>query len=174
MFIYKTLKLTDFKEIFLKSVETSCMIALIIAGAILFGKVMTYLEIPQALTNIVIEKHFSPLMFIFAMNILMLFLGCILETVSIILLTMPLVIPILHLFHIDPIWYAVIVVINMEMALITPPVGINLYIINGIDSDSNMLDIIKGVSPFMLLMIFMIILIIAFPSLSTWLPSVMK
>jgi C4-dicarboxylate transporter DctM subunit len=65
----------------------------------------------------------------------------------------------------------------MEMALITPPVGINLYIINGIDSDSNMLDIIKGVSPFMLLMIimiFMIILIIAFPSLSPWLPSVMK
>ena len=67
-----------------------------------------------------------------------------------------------------------IVVINMEMALITPPVGINLYIINGIDSDSNMLDIIKGVSPFVLLMIFMIILIIAFPSLSPWLPSVMK
>lgn len=174
LFIYKTLKLKDFKKIFLKSVETSCMIALIIAGAILFGQVMTYLEIPQALTKIVIEKHFSPLMFIVAMNILMLFLGCILETVSIILLTMPLVIPILHLFHIDPIWYAVIVVINMEMALITPPVGINLYVINGIDSDSNMADIIKGVWPFMLLMILMIILVIAFPPLSTWLPLVMK
>lgn len=174
LFIYKTLKLKDFKKIFLKSVETSCMIALIIAGAILFGQVMTYLEIPQALTNIVIEKNFSPLMFIVAMNILMLFLGCILETVSIILLTMPLVIPILHLFHIDPIWYAVIVVINMEMALITPPVGINLYVINGIDSDSNMADIIKGVWPFMLLMILMIILVIAFPPLSTWLPLVMK
>lgn len=174
LFIYKTLKLTDFKKIFLKSVETSCMIALIIAGAILFGQVMTYLEIPQALTNLVIEKHFSPLMFIVVMNILMLFLGCILETVSIILLTMPLVIPILHLLHIDPIWYAVIVVINMEMALITPPVGINLYVINGIDPDNNMADIIKGVFPFMLLMIFMLILIIAFPSLSTWLPLVMK
>jgi len=174
LFIYKTLKLKDFKKIFLKSVETSCMIALIIAGAILFGQVMTYLEIPQALTDIVIEKHFSPLVFIVAMNILMLFLGCILETVSIILLTMPLVIPILHLLHIDPIWYAVIVVINMEMALITPPVGINLYIINGIDSDSNMADIIKGVWPFMLLMVLMLILVIAFPSLSTWLPLVMK
>ena len=174
LFIYKTLKLKDFKKIFLKSVETSCMIAMIIAGAMLFGQLMTYLEIPQALTNLVIEKHFSPLMFIVAMNIVMLLLGCILETVSIILLTMPLVIPILHLLHIDPIWYAVIVVINMEMALITPPVGINLYVINGIDSDSNMADIIKGVWPFMLLMVFMLILIIAFPPLSTWLPSVMK
>jgi len=174
LFIYKTLKLKDFKKIFLKSVETSCMIALIIAGAILFGQVMTYLEIPQTLTSLVIEKNFSPLMFVIAMNILMLLLGCILETVSIILLTMPLIISILHVLHIDPIWYAVILVINMEMALITPPVGINLYVINGVDSESNMADIIKGVWPFMLLIVLMIVLIIAFPPLCTWLPSIMK
>jgi len=175
LFIYKTLKVTDFKVIFLKSIETSCMIAFIIAGAMVFGKVIAYLEIPQTLTNLVIENHFSPLMFVIAMNIIMLILGAVLETASIILLTMPIVTPILHLLNIDPIWYAIILTVNMEMALITPPVGINLYVINGINPDkNNMSDIIKGVFPFMLLMLLMIILIIIFPPLCTWLPSIMK
>jgi C4-dicarboxylate transporter DctM subunit len=149
------------------------MIAVIIAAAVLFGKVMTMLMIPQKLTQLIIENNLSPLMFILAMNLFMIVLGMILETVSIILLTMPLVTPILFALNIDPIWYAVILTINMTMALITPPVGMNLYVINGLRDDICMSDIIQGVWPFIILMAFMLLLSIAFPQMSLWLPSIM-
>ena len=174
LFIYRTLSFRDIPKICLKSVGTCCMIALIIAGAILFGKVMTLLMIPQKLTEFIIASKFSPLMFILAMNLLMLVLGTILETVSIVLLTMPLVTPILHALSIDPIWYAIILTVNMTMALITPPVGMNLYVINGLREDISMSEVIQGVTPFILLMVLMLFLTVAFPGMSTWLPSVMK
>lgn len=173
MVIYRTVKVTDLPSICIKALGTSCMIGMVIAGAILFGKVMTLLMIPQKLTELIISNNFSPLMFIIAMNFLMIILGMILETVSIILLTMPLVTPILMVLHIDPIWYAIILTVNMTMALITPPVGMNLYVINGLRKDINMGEIISGVLPFMVLMVIMLVIVIAFPSLSTWLPSVM-
>ncbi|MDD2247617.1 MAG: TRAP transporter large permease subunit [Aminobacterium sp.] len=171
--IYKTIKLSELPKICLKSVGTSCMIAIIIAAAILFGKVMTMLMIPQKLTQLIIQINLSPLMFIIAMNLLMLILGMMLETVSIILLTMPLVTPILVALNIDPIWYAIILTVNMTMALITPPVGMNLYVINGLREDISMSDIIQGVWPFIILMTFMLILAMAFPQMSLWLPSIM-
>jgi len=174
LFVYKTLSFRDLPRICLKALTTSCMIALIIAGAILFGRVMTMLMIPQKLTELIINSNFTPLMFILAMNILMLILGTILETVSIVLLTMPLITPILFAMNIDPVWYAIILTVNMTMALITPPVGMNLYVIKGLREDISMSEIIGGVTPFILLMAVMLVLTIAFPSLSTWLPSVMR
>ncbi len=171
--IYRSIKFSDLPKVCLRSVGTSSMIALIIAAAVLFGKVMTMLMIPQKLTELIIQNNFTPIMFILAMNVLMLVLGMILETVSIILLTMPLVTPILHALQIDPIWYAIILTINMTMALITPPVGMNLYVINGLRKDIHMGDIIQGVWPFIILMAFMVALSILFPQLSLWLPSIM-
>ncbi|NCC97652.1 MAG: TRAP transporter large permease subunit, partial [Synergistales bacterium] len=75
--------------------------------------------------------------------------------------------------HIDPIWYAIILTVNMTMALITPPVGMNLYVIKGLRKDISMGEIISGVLPFMLLLVVMLVIVMAFPTLSTWLPSVM-
>jgi C4-dicarboxylate transporter DctM subunit len=174
LFFYRTLRLRDLPVVCLKAVRTSCMIALIIAGAILFGRVMTLLEIPQNLTALIIAWQLSPLMFVLAMNVLMLLLGCILETVSIILLTMPLVAPILAALGIDPIWYAIVLTVNMEMALVTPPVGMNLYVINGLDKDIHMSEVIRGVAPFIVLMAVFLLVTMLFPPLSTWLPSLMK
>ena len=173
LFVYKSLRLRDIPDICLRSITTSCMVAIIIAGAVLFGRVMTLLMIPQKLTEIIISNNFSVLMFIIAMNFLMIILGCVLETVSIILLTMPLVTPILHVLGIDPIWYAIVVTVNMTLALITPPVGMNLYVINGLRSDIHMSEIIKGVFPFIVIMALFLILVIAWPGMSLWLPSVM-
>jgi C4-dicarboxylate transporter DctM subunit len=171
--IYRTIRLRDLPRVCLKSVGTSCMIAMVVAGAVLFGRVMTMLEIPQKLTELIISKNFSTLMFIVAMNLLMIVLGCILETVSIVLLTMPLVTPLLAALHIDPIWYAIILTVNMTMALITPPVGMNLYVIKGLRDDISMKEVITGVLPFVVLMFLFLILTVAFPAMSTWLPSIM-
>lgn len=171
--VYRTIRLSELPAICLKSVTTSCMIAIIIAGAVLFGRVMTMLMIPQKLTELVISNNFSVLMFLIAMNVLMIILGCILETVSIVLLTMPLVTPILHALGIDPIWYGIVVTVNMTLALITPPVGMNLYIISSLRPDIRMGETIAGVFPMLLIMLFFLVLVIAFPGMSTWLPSVM-
>ena len=171
--VYRTISLMDLPAICVKSMMTSSMIAMIIAAAVLFGRVMTMLEIPQKLTEFVISNNFSPMMFIIAMNLLMIVLGCILETVSIVLLTMPLVTPILHALHIDPIWYGIILTVNMTMALITPPVGMNLYVINGLRDDIRMSEVITGVWPFVLIIGGMLVLTMIFPIMSTWLPSVM-
>jgi len=171
--IYRTLRLRDIPEIGLKSVATSCMIAMIITGAMLFGRVMTLLEIPQQLTELIIQWKLTPIMFVIAMNILMLLLGCILETVSIILLTMPLVVPIIHTLGIDPIWYAIVLTVNMEMALVTPPVGMNLYVISGLAPEIRMSEVIRGVTPFIIILVSFLIITIAFPAMSTWLPSLM-
>lgn len=171
--IYRTLKLRDLPVIGLKAATTSCMIAMIITGAMLFGRVMTLLEVPQMLTETIIAWKLSPLMFVFCMNILMLLLGCILETVSIVLLTMPLVAPIMHTLGIDPIWYAIVLTVNMELALVTPPVGMNLYVLSGLDKDIRMVDTIKGISPFIIILLGFMLLTIFFPAMSTWLPSVM-
>lgn len=174
LFVYRTLRPRDLPGVCLKAVRTSCMIAMIIGGAILFGRVMTLLEIPQKLTALIIDWQLSIFLFVLAMNILMLALGCILETVSIILLTMPLVAPILQALGIDPIWYAIVLTVNMEMALVTPPVGMNLYVINGLDKDIHMAEVIRGVTPFIILMGAFLVFTMLFPPMSTWLPSLMK
>ena len=150
------------------------MATIIIAGALLFGRVMTLLQIPQALTEIVVANKMSALMFIVVMNLLMLVLGALLETVSIVLLTMPLVTPILHALGVDTIWYGVVLTVNMTMALVTPPVGMNLYVISAIRNDIKMKDVIRGVLPFIVIMLLFLVATIAFPPMSLWLPSVMK
>jgi len=87
---------------------------------------------------------------------------------------MPLVTPILHALGIDPIWYGIVVTVNMTLALITPPVGMNLYVINGLRSDIRMGEVIQGVTPFIVIMALFLIGVIAFPAMSTWLPSIMQ
>ena len=173
MVVYRTIKFTDIPKICLKAVPSSCMIAIIICGALLFGRVMTYLKIPQALTAFVTENKLSAATFIIMMNLLMFVLGALLETVSVVLLTMPLVTPILHTLGVDTIWYGVLVTINMTMALISPPVGMNLYVINGLFPDVKMQEVIKGVIPFAAIIIVVLIIAGLFPQLSLWLPSMM-
>jgi len=171
--IYRTLRLRDLPNVCLKAVSTSCMIAMIIAGAHVFGRTMTMLEIPQKLTEAVISNNLSPFMFVIAMNLLMLILGLFMETVSVILLTVPLIVPLLHALGIDPIWYGIVVTVNMTLALVTPPVGINLFVLCGISKDIQIKDAIAGVTPFIFLMLFLLALVILFPAMSTWLPSIM-
>jgi C4-dicarboxylate transporter DctM subunit len=109
-----------------------------------------------------------------AINLLLGFLGCILETVSIILITVPILYPLIMGLGFDPIWFAIIMVVNMELALITPPVGMNLFVIQGICPETRMSEIIKGVLPFGLMMIATIALLAIFPQLATWLPALLK
>ena len=173
-FIYKTLTVKNIPGILLGTVKTSSMIFAIMIGATLFGFVLTILQVPQALTRMVAEMEMSRWIFFIMINCLLLFLGCILETISIIFITMPILYPIILQLGFDPIWFNVILQINMEMALITPPVGMNLFVIQGVSPDSKMTQIVKGVVPYAAVMALEILILCFVPGLATWLPSVVK
>lgn len=173
-FIYKTLKLSDLPEILNDTIKTTCMIFAIMIGATLFGFVLTILDAPQALTTAVVEMQASKWLVFIAINILLLFLGCILESVSIIFITLPILFPLITQLGFDPIWFNVVMLLNLELALITPPVGMNLFVLQGISPDSKMTDIIKGVIPFGAAMALEIVILCFFPEVATWLPSVVK
>jgi len=168
----KRLNITVLKESLLHTLRTTSMIFLIICGALVFGHVITMLKMPQQLINFMSQLGVPPVLFIILVCILFIFLGDFLEVVSITLITLPILHPILIAFHVDLIWFAVIMCITMEFALITPPVGLNLYVIQGIVPDADLIEAFLGTWPFMVLMMLTLILIFIFPSLAIWLPGV--
>ena len=173
-FVYRTLGPKDMPAILNDTVQTTCMIFAIMIGASLFGFVLTILDAPQALTSWVAGLELGKWAVFVAINILLLFLGCILESISIIFITLPILFPLIMRLGFDPIWFNVVMLINLELALITPPVGMNLFVLQGVSPESKMTDIIRGVVPFGLMMAFEILLLCFVPEIATWLPSVLK
>lgn len=173
-FVYRTLGLNDMPEILRDTIQTSCMIFAIMIGASLFGFVLTILNAPQALTEYVAGLDMGRWAVFIAINILLLFLGCILESISIIFITLPILFPLIMRMGFDPIWFNVVMLLNLELALITPPVGMNLFVLQGISPESRMTDIIKGVVPFGIAMALEILVLCFFPEIATWLPGVLK
>ncbi len=173
-FVYKSLTVKDLPGILNDTIKTTCMIFAIMIGASLFGFVLTILDAPQGLTNYVVGLQANKWLIFIAINILLLFLGCILESVSIIFITLPVLFPLIVQMGFDPIWFNVVMLLNLELALITPPVGMNLFVLQGISPDSKMTDIIRGVIPFGIAMALEIFILCLFPEIATWLPNVVK
>jgi TRAP-type C4-dicarboxylate transport system permease large subunit len=98
-------------------------------------------------------------------------LGCFMETLSMLLITAPLITPIVVALGYDPVWFGILLMVLLETALITPPIGINLYVVQGVRGRGEMLDVMKGAAPFVLTMFAMIALLLAFPQIALWLPS---
>ena len=173
-FVYRSVTIQDMPAILRATIKTSCMIFSIMIGAMLFGYILTILQVPQALMRLVTEGDLNRWIVMLGINIMLLILGCVLETVSIILIILPMLYPIIKALDFDPIWFNVVLLINMELALITPPVGMNLFVIKGISEDSSIQDIIAGAAPFAAIMVFEILLLCFVPEIATWLPSVLK
>jgi len=101
----------------------------------------------------------------------LLVLGCFMETLSMLLTTAPLITPIVVALGFDPVWFGILLMVLLETALITPPIGINLYVVQGIRKRGAMADVMIGAAPFVIAMVLMIILLLAFPQIALWLPS---
>jgi C4-dicarboxylate transporter DctM subunit len=172
-FVFKTLTWANLKDAVLGAAQTTAMVMSIIIGALIFGYAITVQGIPQAIAAWVVESSLSPLATLIAINLLMFFLGFFLEVVSIMLITLPIFFPIITALGFDPIWFGIVLMMNMELALVTPPVGLNLFVLKGVTGDT-LGNIIKGTFPFMILEVLDLVLIIAFPQISLWLPSMMK
>lgn len=168
LLIYREMTVKDFKEIVLESVNISSMIYLIIAAAMLFSLYLTNEQIPQQVAEWITGSDLNKWMFLIVVNLLFFILGTFLESVAIILITLPIFLPIVKTLGIDPIHFAIIMTVNLELAMITPPVGLNLFVVSGIAKE-RMGEVVRGVVPFLLIMLLVLALVIIWPDLSLWL-----
>lgn len=168
--VRRKVSLRDLLKMVSDSTFASIMVLSIIVGAMVMGDYMTLTKIPDLAVELVNSYNLSPWGVLATLMVLYLVMGMFLEVVSIMLITLPIVYPLIIKLGFDGIWFAVIITLNMEMACITPPVGLNLYAIQGI-SRAPLIHVIKGVSPFFFIMLIWMVFLCLFPSLSTWLPS---
>lgn len=168
VFIYKEMNMKMFMEVVKESINITAMIFLIIASATVFGMFLTTEQIPQEFSQWIEESASNKWVFLLGVNLMFFVLGMFLESVAIILITLPILLPVLALFDINVIQFAIIMTINMEFAMITPPVGLNLFVVSGI-SKEKVGEVVKGVLPFFGLMLIALVLVIIFPQLSLYL-----
>lgn len=169
------------RETFLATASTTAMVLLIMISAFLLQFTLAHLGLPAALARAVTEMNLSPVQFVLMVCVLYLFLGCFMESFSMIVTTVPVLLPLLNALNIDLIWMGIIMVILVEAALITPPVGMNLFVLHGLrkrlqgaKGTETISEVYIGVLPFLLAMLLTLALVIAFPELSLWLPTTMK
>jgi len=170
--IYRTLSWRDIWQSAIGAARTSSMLFLILAAAAIFGHALTKLRIPNEIVELVAHYGLSQTSFLIALMLLIFVLGMFLETISIILITTPVVLPVMLALKIDPVWYGILLTINLELALITPPVGMNLFTIKAI-TQAPIGEIIRGVLPYVLLLTLSLALLLAFPQLALFLPRTM-
>jgi len=171
--IYRQWRLEDQWRIFRETVRESSMILMIIGAAAVFSYMMSLLYVTQSAAQWLVDLDLNRWLLLFVINIFLLVAGCFLPPVAIILMVMPILTPVLEAAGFDLIWFAVILTINMEVGLITPPVGLNLYVLKGVAPDVPLPTVLKGSLPFVLLMFLAMVLISVFPGIALWLPSQM-
>jgi len=169
--VYRVWRPRELWPILEATLRESTMILMIIATSILFGYMLSSLYVTQSIAQGIAALEVNRWVLLFWINLLLLVAGCFLPPAAIILMTTPIVLPILVAAGFDPVWFGVILTLNMELGLITPPVGLNLFVINGIAPDVPLPTILKGALPFMLLMVVAIVILCLFPGLATWLPD---
>ncbi|MEE8365497.1 MAG: TRAP transporter large permease subunit [Gammaproteobacteria bacterium] len=171
-FVTGTLNKETFTLSLLGATRTSCMITFIIAGASFLSLAMGFTGIPRILAEQIASMGLSPVMLIVALTLFFMLLGCFLDGISIVVLTTSIVLPMIERSSIDLLWFGIYIVLVVEMSQITPPVGFNLFVIQGL-TKINILRIAYYALPFFLLLMIAIILLTAFPGIATWLPAQM-
>jgi C4-dicarboxylate transporter, DctM subunit len=157
----------------LETVKTTAMIFTILIGAILFNNFLILAAMPSLVSGWITGLPLGNTAILLVIIGMYFVLGCLLDSLAMILLTIPIVFPIIKTLGYDPVWFGVIIVMVVELGLITPPIGMNVFVIKGIARDVPLETIFRGVTPFIVAQIILIALLIAFPGLALWLPSTM-
>lgn len=169
--IYGVWRPSDLAPIMRSTVRESTMLMLIIGMSLLYSYVMSYLHISQSAAESVVAMHLPRWGLLFAILVMVVVLGFFLPPVSIILMTAPIILPPLRAANFDIIWFGVVMTIVMEMGLIHPPVGLNIFVIRNVAPDISLSEVIWGTLPFVLLMMGAVLLLCLVPEISTWLPD---
>ncbi|NNI30671.1 C4-dicarboxylate TRAP transporter large permease protein DctM [Pasteurella multocida] len=170
VFIYKDIKLSECPRVLLESGKLSVMLMFIIANAMLFAHVLTTEQIPQLITETVTKMELSPWMFLIVVNIVLLIAGAFMEPSAIILILAPILFPIAVQLGIDPIHLGVIMVVNMEIGMITPPIGLNLFVASAV-SKMPLTAVIRAATPWLMFLLAFLIAITYIPAISMALPN---
>ena len=169
------LTLRGFSEALFATMRTMGYLGLLLSAGILFGFVLTYYRVPQEVSELFLSYNLSPVMVLTMVIVFYVILGMFLEPVSMTFITLPTIYPLMQAAGYDLIWFGIVYTITMEIAVLTPPVGLNLYVIQGISRGTIPIgDVIKGCLPFLACMVLLIAMVIAIPGIALWLPSVMK
>lgn len=166
----RTLNWSTFVDSLIGATKTSCMICFILAGAAFLSTAMGFTGIPRGLAEWIRDMQLSPYALLAALTLFFIVLGCFLDGISVVVLTVAVILPMIEAAGIDKLWFGIYVVLVVEMSQITPPVGFNLFVIQGL-TGRNILYVAKAALPFFLLMCAAVVLLIAFPDLVTWLPE---
>jgi C4-dicarboxylate transporter, DctM subunit len=168
--VYRGFHWTRILDVIAGAFASAGVIMLIIATALVFGHWMTGSGAPAQLVQYAAKQNFSSLQFLMVMNVLLLIIGCFLEVVGTLLLVMPILAPVLIPLGVNPIHFGIIFTHNMEVGLVHPPVGLNLYVLSTI-SDAPIGEVIRGIFPFLILLLLVLGLITYWPALTMWLPD---
>ena len=173
MAIYRIYGPGQLWKILIKAMNESTMILLIMAAALLFAYVSSDLYATQTMGQLILKAPIGKWGVIFLINILLLILGCFIPPAAVILMVAPLLLPIIQGLGFDPVWFAVIMTVNLEIGLVTPPVGLNLYVVKNIAPDIPMYQVLLGVTPFVIIDCLVIVILCIWPQLALWLPNKM-
>jgi C4-dicarboxylate transporter DctM subunit len=161
----------EIKKSLLEATRTSAAVFTILIGALLFGYFLTITQTPQKVTELLTGLGIGKYGVLVLILLMYLVLGCLMDAMAMIILTVPIVFPVIVQLGFDPIWFGVIIVMTVEIGLIHPPVGMNVFVIKSMVPDIDFTTIFKGVLPFVAALIFALIVIVVFPQMATWLPS---
>ena len=171
--LYRRLTIKSIHGALLKTVAMTAMIMFLVIGGNVFAFLLSTLTIPQYITESIAALNVSRWWIMIIINFILLVMGCLLDPMAIMVIILPIIFPIVIQLGFDPVWFGIVVTINVEMGMITPPVGLNLFILKGAVPGIEMKDIVGGSLPFLLLLMLGLVIIMVFPSLATWLPGQM-
>ena len=174
-FVYRRLNWELVKKSFAGTVRITVMIFIIISAALAFAQILAFSGASRGLIELALGLPLPPILIIVVMMVVLLILGTFMDVVAMMLVTIPLYMPVIHALGFDPVWFAVIMLLNLEMADVSPPFGLGLFVMKGVaPADTTMGDIYRSVLPFLGCDLIAMILIIAFPTLALWLPGLMR
>ena len=168
----KRLTLTMLRDVLEGTMKSTAMIMLIVIGAAFLNFIMSATGLTNALTSTITGLNVSPTTMLLILVVFYLVLGCFMETLSLMITTIPIVAPIMIALGFDPVWLGIVIIILVEAALITPPVGLNLFVVQSLRTSGSMNDVMKGSLPFVLMLLVMVGLLAVWPSIALWLPQI--
>jgi C4-dicarboxylate transporter DctM subunit len=172
VFVYKDIKISEFFDIALGSAKTTAMIMFIIANAMLFAHFLTMENVPQLITQTLIDWDVNRIMFLIFVNILLVVAGAFMEPSAIIMIMVPLLLPVAIALGIDPIHFGIMITINMELGMVSPPIGLNLFVTSSL-TKMPMKDVVVATLPWTATIFVGLMLVTYIPEISLWLPNLM-
>lgn len=173
VFIYKSFSWEKFNLTLVNSARISGMIFIIYVGAVIFTQFLNLVRVPDICAQFIVDQNLSPWITMLVIQLMLIGLGMFVDGGSLVLIITPILLPTMVALKWDPIWFGVLMVTNIEMAVITPPVGLNLYTLASVTNAVDMKTIIRGTLPYVLVELVGLVILIAFPQISLWLPSLM-